>query len=73
MKSGKAQIQGKFLKIPAVRFEDQKLTSFSGFIYAHLYEATPEEVFQSLKDIAYIRTPSCSSATHFIPSTWIPK
>jgi hypothetical protein len=27
---GKAQIQAKFHKIPVMRFEDQKLTSFSG-------------------------------------------
>ena len=30
MKFSKAQIQEKFHKIPMMRFEDQKLTSFSG-------------------------------------------
>ena len=32
MKSSKAQTQAKFHKIPAIRFEDQKLTSFSGLL-----------------------------------------
>jgi hypothetical protein len=32
VKSSKAQIQAKFHKIPVVRFEDQKLTSFSGLL-----------------------------------------
>lgn len=32
MKSSKAQIHAKFHKIPAIRFEDQKLTSFSGLL-----------------------------------------
>ena len=32
MKSSKAQIQAKFHKIPVIRFEDQKLTSFSGLL-----------------------------------------
>ena len=32
MKSSKAQIQLKIHKIPAVRFEDQRLTSFSGLL-----------------------------------------
>lgn len=32
MKSSKSQIQSKFHKIPILRFEDQKLTSFSGLI-----------------------------------------
>ena len=32
MKSSKAEIQAKFHKIPAVRFVDQKLTSFSGLL-----------------------------------------
>ena len=32
MKSSKSQIQAKFHKIPMLRFEDQKLTSFSGLI-----------------------------------------
>ena len=32
MKSSKSQIQSKFHKIPLLRFEDQKLTSFSGLI-----------------------------------------
>ena len=32
VKSSKSQIQAKFHKIPAVRFEDQKLTSFSGLL-----------------------------------------
>ena len=32
MKSSKAQIQTKYHKIPAIRFEDQRLTSFSGLL-----------------------------------------
>jgi hypothetical protein len=32
VKSSKAEIQAKFHKIPLVRFEDQKLTSFSGLL-----------------------------------------
>ena len=32
MKSRKAQIQAKYHKIPAIRFEDQKITSFSGLL-----------------------------------------
>ena len=36
MKSSKAQIQAKFHKIPVVRFEDQKLTSFSGLLVFQL-------------------------------------
>jgi hypothetical protein len=32
VKSSKSQIQAKFHKIPMLRFEDQKLTSFSGLI-----------------------------------------
>ena len=32
MKSRKAQIQAKCHKIPAIRFEDQRLTSFSGLL-----------------------------------------
>jgi hypothetical protein len=32
VKSSKSQIQSKFHKIPLLRFEDQKLTSFSGLI-----------------------------------------
>jgi len=32
VKSSKAQIQAKYHKIPAIRFEDQKLTSFSGLL-----------------------------------------
>ena len=32
MKSSKAEIQAKFHKIPVIRFEDQKLTSFSGLL-----------------------------------------
>ena len=32
MKSSKAQIQAKYHKIPVIRFEDQKLTSFSGLL-----------------------------------------
>ena len=32
MKSSKAEIQAKFHKIPLIRFEDQKLTSFSGLL-----------------------------------------
>ena len=32
MKSSKAQIHAKFHKIPVIRFEDQKLTSFSGLL-----------------------------------------
>ena len=36
MKSSKAQIQAKFHKIPSIRFEDQKLTSFSGLLIFQL-------------------------------------
>ncbi len=32
VKSSKTQIHAKFHKIPAIRFEDQKLTSFSGLL-----------------------------------------
>ena len=32
MKSSKAQIHAKYHKIPVIRFEDQKLTSFSGLL-----------------------------------------
>ena len=32
VKSSKAQIQVKYHKIPTIRFEDQKLTSFSGLL-----------------------------------------
>jgi len=32
VKSSKAQIQAKFHKIPTIKFEDQKLTSFSGLL-----------------------------------------
>ena len=36
MKSSKAQITAKFHKIPTIRFEDQKLTSFSGLMIFQL-------------------------------------
>ena len=36
MKSSKAQIQAKFQKIPVMRFEDQKQTSFSGLLIFQL-------------------------------------
>ena len=36
MKSSKAQIQAKFHKIPEIRFEDQRLTSFSGLLVFQL-------------------------------------
>ena len=36
MKSSKAQIQAKYHKIPAIRFEDQQLTSFSGLLIFQL-------------------------------------
>jgi hypothetical protein len=36
VKSSKAQIQAKFHKIPVMRFEDQKLTSFSGLLIFQL-------------------------------------
>ena len=36
MKSSKAQIQAKFHKIPMMRFEDQKLTSFFGLLIFQL-------------------------------------
>ena len=36
VKSSKAQIQAKYHKIPALRFEDQKLTSFSGLLIFQL-------------------------------------
>ena len=32
MKSSKSQIQAKYYKIPVIRFEDQRLTSFSGLL-----------------------------------------
>jgi hypothetical protein len=32
VKSSRAEIQAKFHKIPVIRFEDQKLTSFSGLL-----------------------------------------
>ena len=32
MKSSKSQIQAKYHKIPVIRFEDQRLTSFSGLV-----------------------------------------
>ncbi len=35
MKSSKTQIHAKYHKIPAVRFEEQKLTSFSGLLIFH--------------------------------------
>ena len=36
MKSSKSQITAKFHKIPSIRFEDQKLTSFSGLLIFQL-------------------------------------
>ena len=36
MKSSKAEIQAKFHKIPVIRFEDQRLTSFSGILIFQL-------------------------------------
>ena len=36
MRSSKAQIHAKFHKIPVIRFEDQKLTSFSGLLIFQL-------------------------------------
>ena len=36
MKSSKAQIHAKFHRIPAIRFEDQELTFFSGFLIFQL-------------------------------------
>ena len=36
MKSSKAQIQAKYHKIPVIRFEDQRLTSFSGLLIFQL-------------------------------------
>lgn len=36
MKSSKAQITAKFHKIPMIRFEDQKMTSFSGLLVFQL-------------------------------------
>jgi hypothetical protein len=36
VKSSKAQIQAKYHKIPAIRFEDQQLTSFSGLLIFQL-------------------------------------
>ena len=36
MKSSKAQITAKFHKIPMIRFEDQRLTSFSGLLIFQL-------------------------------------
>ena len=47
MKSSKAQIQAKFHKIPVMRFEDQKLTSFSGLlIFQLLYKRLDLDVLQ---------------------------
>ena len=37
MKSSKAQIMSKFHKIPEIRFEDQKITSFSGLLIFQLF------------------------------------
>ncbi len=37
MKSSKAQIQAKCYKIPTIRFEDQRLTSFSGLLIFQLF------------------------------------
>ena len=39
MKSSKAQIMSKFHKIPAIRFEDQLITSFSGLLIFQLFFA----------------------------------
>jgi len=36
VKSSKAQIQAKYYKIPTIRFEDQRLTSFSGLLIFQL-------------------------------------
>ena len=36
VKSSKTQIQSNFYKIPSIRFEDQKLTSFSGLLIVQL-------------------------------------
>lgn len=36
MKSSKAEIQAKFHKIPVIKFEDQRLTSFSGLLIFQL-------------------------------------
>ena len=36
MKSSKSEIQAKFHKIPVIKFEDQKLTSFSGLLIFQL-------------------------------------
>ena len=36
MKSSKAQIQAKYHKMPVIRFENQKLTSFSGLLIFQL-------------------------------------
>ena len=36
MKSSKAQIQAKYHKMPVIRFEDQRLTSFSGLLIFQL-------------------------------------
>ena len=36
VKSSKSEIQAKFHKIPVIKFEDQKLTSFSGLLIFQL-------------------------------------
>ena len=37
MKSSKAEIQAKYHKIPVIRFEDQRLTSFSGLLIFQVF------------------------------------
>jgi hypothetical protein len=53
VKSSKTQIQAKFHKIPAIRFEDQKLTSFSGLLIFQLLFKHPN-LKQRLKNALLI-------------------
>ena len=55
VKFSKSQIQVKFHKIPVMRFEDQKLTSFSGLLIFQLLfkrldlKQRPKQCFAHLK------------------------
>ena len=70
MKSSKAQITAKFHKIPTIRFEDQKLTSFSGFadfstiVQTYQPEAAAETMLCAFEDFAYLRSSSDRDANH---------
>ena len=73
MKSSKAQSFGKFHKIPTIRFEDQKLTSFSGLLIfqALLSEEPTETMFLSSEDIAYLQTAFGGTATDCSSFAWL--